>query len=133
MKATAVANANIALSKYWGKRNSSLILPFNGSISMTCDGMHTKTTVEFSPKYHSDTVTINDEELKKDEKDIIGHIERVRKLAGIKEHARIVSESNFPVAAGLASSASGFAALTLAATKAAGLDMNERDLTILTR
>ncbi|MBI2579979.1 MAG: diphosphomevalonate decarboxylase [Candidatus Aenigmarchaeota archaeon] len=133
MKATAEANANIALIKYWGKRNSSLILPCNGSISMTCDGMHTKTTVEFSEKYAHDTIIINDEELKKDEKDILGHMERVRKLAGIKEHARIVSESNFPVAAGLASSASGFAALTLAAVKAAGLSLDERELTILTR
>lgn len=133
MKATAIANANIALSKYWGKRNSALILPYNGSISMTCDGMHTKTTVEFSAKYSQNTVVINDEELKKDEKDILGHMERVRKIAGIKEYAKIVSESNFPVAAGLASSASGFAALTLAATKAAGISMDEKELTILTR
>ncbi len=133
MKATAVANANIALSKYWGKRNSALILPFNGSISMTCDGMHTKTTVEFSEKYAHDSITINDEELRKDEKDILGHVGRIRHLTGIKERAKIVSESNFPVAAGLASSASGFAALTLAATKAAGLSLDEREITILTR
>ena len=133
MKATAIANSNIALPKYWGKRNSSLILPYNGSISMTCDGMHTSTTVEFSSKHSHDTITINDEELKKDEKDILGHVEKIRRLAGIKEHARIVSESNFPVAAGLASSASGFAALTLAATRAAGLSLNENELTILAR
>ena len=133
MKATAIANSNIALSKYWGKRNSQLILPYNGSISMTCDGMHTKTTVEFSEKYSSNTIIINDEELKKDEKDILGHVEMIRRMAGIKEHARIVSESNFPVAAGLASSASGFAALTLAATGAAGLSLSEKELTILSR
>ena len=133
MKATAIANSNIALSKYWGKRNSQLILPYNGSISMTCDGMHTKTTVEFSEKYSSNTIIINDEELKKDEKDILGHVERIRRMACIKEHARIVSESNFPVAAGLASSASGFAALTLAATGAAGLSLSEKELTILSR
>ena len=57
MKATAVANANIALVKYWGKRNSELNLPKNGSISMTCDGLWTKTTVDFSPE-HTEKNTI---------------------------------------------------------------------------
>lgn len=133
MKATAVANANIALVKYWGKRDKDLILPHNGSISMTCDGLATTTTVEFSPEYEKDTMTINDQELAKDEKDLMAHIERIRKIAGISEKAKVVSESNFPVAAGLASSASGLAALTLAATKAAGLDLSQRELSILAR
>jgi len=132
-KATALANANIALVKYWGKRNKELILPYNSSISMTCDGLFTTTTVEFSDKYSEDTVIINDEELQKDEKDILGHLERIRKMAGIKKEAKVVSESNFPIAAGLASSASGLAALTLAAVKATGLDLNQRELSILTR
>lgn len=133
MKATATANANIALVKYWGKRDSKLILPQNGSISMTCDGMSTITTVEFSDKYKEHVITINDEELKKDEKDIYGHIDRICGLAKIKQKAKIASESNFPVAAGLASSASGLAALTLAATKAAGLSLKEKELSILAR
>ncbi|HLC77290.1 MAG TPA: diphosphomevalonate decarboxylase [archaeon] len=132
MKATAIANANIALIKYWGKRNKDLILPFNSSISMTCDGLHSKTTVEFG-YFDKDTITINDEELKKDEKDIMGHIDRIRNMAGIKERAKIVSESNFPVAAGLASSASGLAALSLAASKAAGLNLKDKELSILSR
>ncbi len=133
MKATATTNANIALVKYWGKRDKKLILPYNSSISMTCDGLRTTTTVEFSDKYGKDEIIINDEELVKDEKDILGHIERIRRSAGIEEKAKVVSESNFPVAAGLASSASGFAALTLAAVTAAGLKLNEKELTILTR
>ncbi|MBI3190766.1 diphosphomevalonate decarboxylase [archaeon] len=133
MKATATANANIALVKYWGKRSSDPILPQNGSISMTCDGMSTTTTVEFSDKYREHTVTINDEEFKKDEKDIHGHIDRICKLAGIIQHAKVVSESNFPVAAGLASSASGFAALTMAACTAAGLKLSKKELSIITR
>jgi len=133
MKATAVANANIALVKYWGKRDKDLILPHNGSISMTCDGLATTTTVEFSPQYDKDTMTINDQELAKDEKDIMAHIERIRKLAGIIDKARVVSESNFPVAAGLASSASGLAALSMAAAAAAGLNLNARELSILAR
>lgn len=133
MKATAIANANIALVKYWGKRNKELILPKNGSISMTCDGMVTRTTVEFSDKYKEHTVIINDEEFKRDERDIHGHLDRIGKLAGIKQRARVVSESNFPMAAGLASSASGFAALTVAAAAAAGLKLLPKKLSILTR
>ena len=149
MKATAIANANIALVKYWGKRNRELILPYNSSISVTLDGLFTITTVEFSKKYKRDLIIINDEKLKieedkssslpfagarvKDEKDVLGHIERIRKMAGIKEKAKVVSESNFPIAAGLASSASGLAAITLAATKAAGLNLNQKELSILAR
>jgi diphosphomevalonate decarboxylase len=133
MKATAIANANIALVKYWGKRDKKLILPYNGSISMTCDGLFTITTVEFSKKYKKDLIIINDEELKKDEKNVLGHIEKIRKMAGIKERVKIVSKSNFPIAAGLASSASGLAALTVAAAKAASLNLNQRELSILAR
>ncbi len=133
MKATAVANANIALVKYWGKRSSDPILPQNGSISMTCEDMTTKTTVEFSEGQNEHTVIINDEDFKKDEKDIHGHLDRICRLAGISGHARVVSESNFPVAAGLASSASGFSALTVAACAAAGLKLEPRQLSILTR
>ena len=132
-KATAIANANIALVKYWGKRDRELILPQNGSISMTCDGMTTTTTVEFSDKYKEHTVIINDEEFQKDEKDIHGHLDRIGQLAGIKQQARVVSESNFPVAAGLASSASGFAALTIAAAAAVGLKLSPKELSILVR
>jgi len=133
MKSTAVANANIALVKYWGKRDKDLILPHNGSISMTCDGLATTTTVDFSPDYDKDTMTINDQELAKDEKDLMAHVERIRKLAGITYRAKIASESNFPVAAGLASSASGLAALTMAAISAAGLNLNARELSMLAR
>jgi len=133
MKATAIANANIALVKYWGKRNKELILPYNGSISMTCEGLFTITTAEFSKKYERDSIIINDEKLKKDEKNILGQIERIRKMAGIKDKVKLVSETNFPVAAGLASSASGLAAITMAATKAAGLNLNQKELSILAR
>jgi diphosphomevalonate decarboxylase len=132
MKATALASANIALVKYWGKRNKYINLPQNSSISMTCKGMTTKTTVEFSD-YKKDSLIINGNELSKKEKGVIEHISRIRKIAGIEKSVKIVSESNFPVAAGLASSASGLAALTLAASSAVGLKLNEKDLTILAR
>ncbi len=133
MKSTAIANANIALVKYWGKRDAELMLPQNGSISMTCDGLQTAATVEFSEKLKDDVVVINDEELLKDKEAVVAHLNLIRGLAKINLKAKTVSESNFPVAAGLASSASGFAALTMAAAKAAGLDLNERELTMLAR
>jgi diphosphomevalonate decarboxylase len=63
MKKTAIANSNIALVKYWGKRNDELILPYNSSISMTLDKLYTITTVEFSEKYDSFQVIINDKEV----------------------------------------------------------------------
>lgn len=132
-KATAIANANIALAKYWGKRDKKLILPQNGSISMTCQGMSTVTTVDFSEKYKEHKIFINDEEFRKDEKDIHGHLDRICRLAGQKQKAKVISKSNFPVAAGLASSASGFAALTMAAAGALGLRLSSKELSILTR
>ena len=59
MKATAVANSNIALVKYWGKRNSELILPYNSSVSMTLESLNTKTTVEFDEQYQDFEVILN--------------------------------------------------------------------------
>ena len=131
MKATAKANANIALVKYWGKRDEEKILPMNSSVSMTCDGLETVTTVEFSSMYAKDSVSINGEDMEKDTKNVYAHIEKIRRLAGTKENAKVVSKTNFPVAAGLASSASGFAALTVAACVAAGLKLSQKDLSIL--
>lgn len=132
MKATSVASANIALVKYWGKRDKKLMLPQNGSISMTCDGLVTTTTVEFGD-YEKDSIIINDEELQKEKEDIVKHLDLIREMAGIKQKAKVVSESNFPIAAGLASSASGFAALSMAASKAAGLSLSEKELSMLAR
>jgi diphosphomevalonate decarboxylase len=136
MKATAIANANVALIKYWGKRNEELILPFNSNIGITCDGLTTRTTVEFSTKYNSykdHQIIINDEEFNRDEKNVQGQLDRIAGIAGVELKAKVVSETNFPVAAGLASSTSGFAALTLAACEALGLKYSPRDLSILVR
>lgn len=134
MKATAIAPSNIAFTKYWGRKNEILRLPENGSISMCLSSLLTTTTVEFSPNYNRDEITINGGGLEEGEADrVIKHLDRVRKLAGIDQKARVVSNNNFPTGTGLSSSASGFAALTLAASKAAGLDLSEKDLSILAR
>lgn len=135
MKATAIAHSNIALTKYWGKRDAKLMLPQNGSVSMTVDGFRTRTTVEFSPEMEKDVFIINGEEVTqgKPYDKTVKFLDIVRERAGISEKARVSTENNFPTAAGLASSASGFAAIALAASKAAGLDLDRRELSMLAR
>lgn len=133
-KATARAHSNIALVKYWGKRDADLNLPTNGSISLTLDGMHTTTTVTWQEASGGDEVTLNGkpqagEALEK----VATFLERVRRLSGHAGSARVESHNNFPTAAGLASSASGFAALALAASSAAGLRLSPRELSVLAR
>src|SRR3989344_999282 len=135
MKATARANSNIALVKYWGKRNSELILPYNSSISMTLEGLHTTTTVEYSEKHKSDSLILNGTHLNAgpELEEVKKFMNLVRKKTNVHLHAKIATENNFPTAAGLASSASGFAALTFAATKAAMRDLDFKELSILAR
>ena len=131
MKSTASANANIALVKYWGKRDEKLFLPQNNSISMTCSGLNVITTVEFSDKYKENTAVLNNEKLEKE--NLIKFIDLIKEKSGTEKKVKIVSKSNFPIAAGLASSAAGYAALTLAASKSSGLNLNEKELSILAR
>jgi diphosphomevalonate decarboxylase len=134
MKATAKAPANIAFVKYWGKKDSSIRLPLNSSVSMNLDNVFTITTVEFSPYLAKDKIEIVGEKLSGEGiKRVVSHLDRIRKLAKIKQKARVKTKNNFPKGSGIASSASGFAALTLAATKAAGLDLSEKELSILAR
>lgn len=134
-KATAIVNANIALIKYWGKRDKKLVLPNNSSISMTFDKLNTVTTVEFDEKYNEDILILDNQEFKEGEvfERAVGHLNLIREISGIGEKAKIVSKNNFPTAAGLASSASGFAALSLAGSKAAGKDLDLKELSILAR
>lgn len=134
MKITARAPANIALIKYWGKKDAALRLPLSGSVSMNLDKVYTITTVEFSPLFKEDQVGIGGEKLgEKESQRVVKHLDRVRKMAGVDHKARVETKNNFPKGTGIASSASGFAALTLAATKSAGLDLTERELSILAR
>jgi len=133
MKTTAQAPANIALIKYWGKANKELRLPLNSSISVNLSRLSTITTVEFLSRYEDDEISIENLNNTKNIARVIKHLDRIRKLAGKRLKARVVSKNNFPGAAGLASSASGFAALTLAATKAIGLRQSKKELSILAR
>jgi diphosphomevalonate decarboxylase len=132
--ARARAHANIALVKYWGKRNAELNLPAAGSLSLTLAGLTTTATVE----------PIQGEQ---DELTLAGHVvtgsalarfsawaDLVREAAGAPRlRFRVRSENDFPTASGLASSASAYAALAVAVSRAAGLDLSPRELSVLAR
>lgn len=129
--ATARAHSNIALIKYWGKRDRTLNLPAVGSISITLDALYTDTRVGFFAGAQHDQIEIGGRKV--DAARFTPFLDRVRGRAGIRDCARVSSWNNFPTGAGLASSASGFAALALAAGTAAGLELDARELSILAR
>jgi len=132
--ATALANPNIAFIKYWGNRDNILRLPVNGSISMNLEGLSTRTTVTFRSSMSSDRLVINGHELSGKGWDRVSYVlDIIRGVANIHDRAEVVTENNFPSGAGIASSASAFAALALAGSKAAGLDLSESELSRLAR
>jgi len=132
--ATACANANIAFIKYWGNCDADARIPANGSISMNLDGLVTRTTVTFDHSLQVDDLILNDQATTGPTLTrVVDFLDIVRKMAGIQLRAHVESENNFPMGAGIASSASAFAALSLAASRAAGLDLNERQLSQLAR
>jgi diphosphomevalonate decarboxylase len=131
---TARANSNIAFIKYWGNRDEDLRLPANPSLSMNIDGIHTQTTVRWDKALSSDILILNGERFTDDAlKRVTAHLDLIRQRADITTYAHIDSVNNFPMGAGIASSASSFAALTVAAVEAAGLVLSERELTTLAR
>ena|SRR3989338_4587859 len=133
MKATAIGPSNIAFIKYWGKKDEVLRLPENGSLSMNLSNLFTTTTVEFSKSYTEDYIEINSISESNEGSRAVKHLDRIRSLAKITEKAKVITNNNFPTGTGLSSSASGFAALTVAAAKAAGLELSEKELSILAR
>ncbi|MEO0563300.1 MAG: diphosphomevalonate decarboxylase [Chloroflexota bacterium] len=135
-RSTAIAHPNLAFVKYWGKVDFDMNLPTNGSISMNLSAAETKTSVWFDGRLKDDTVIVSGEELAADDPFAIkvsAHLDRVRKLADIDTRAKVETENNFPQGAGFASSASGFAALTVAAVAAAELELDEKALSRLAR
>jgi diphosphomevalonate decarboxylase len=118
MRATARAQPNIALIKYWGKRDSQRNLPAVGSISVTLDELYTTMRVELDGALDHDELQVNG----RDTRSMLPRVSRCLDtvLGAERLHARVTSTSNFPIAAGLASSASSFAALVAAASAAGG-------------
>src|SRR5690625_59357 len=135
MRATAKAHTNIALIKYWGKRNEELILPTNNSLSVTLDGFYTETTVSFDNELTEDIFILNDQRITGVAYErVTNYLDLIRKFANVTNaHAEVTSINKVPTAAGFASSASGFAALAAATTKALKLNVSNEQLSILTR
>ena len=126
MQATARAHPNIALVKYWGKRDSDRNLPAVDSLSVTLEGLHTDMRVQFDDGFAEDELSLNDEP----RPDLLARVSRcLDRVAGPERaRARVDSHCNFPVGAGLASSASSFAALVVAAAAAAGREASREEL-----
>lgn len=135
-KITVRAGSNIAFIKYWGVADPSINLPLTSSVSMTLAAAHTTTTVEWLPaaEMPADAITVDGAALTGGALvRVERHLDRIRTLAGVACRARVASRNNFPMASGIASSASGFAALTVAACRAADLDLDPTRLSALAR
>lgn len=127
------ARSNIALVKYWGKADPLLNTPAVGSISITLDGLWTDTAIRFDPALEADRLILDGVERADQLERVSRCLDLVREKAGVRHKAHVNSENNFPTGAGLASSASGFAALVGAAALALGQDWPARELSILAR
>lgn len=142
MKATAVAPSNLALVKYWGARDLDRAVPRHPSISMTLSRCRSRCTVETASEGGASS---GDEVLTAGGGDglepaapgfarpVLRHVERLRREAGGGPPVRVAARNNFPTGAGLASSASGFASLTLAAARVFGLDLGPDELSVWAR
>jgi diphosphomevalonate decarboxylase len=124
MQATAIAHPNIALVKYWGKADAASNTPATPSLSVTLDGLRTRTRVVLEDEFESDRVVFNGGLQDPPEARIIECLNRMRAIAATPLRAHIETDNDFPTAAGLASSASGFAALVTALDAALGLGLS---------
>lgn len=148
--ATAIAHPNIALAKYWGKLDIGHNLPAVPSLSVTLAGMSTITTVTFDPALSEDELELGGaairDGLAPDDpaaallpagadavRRVSGLLDQVREASGVALRARVSSRNDFPTASGLASSASAFAALAVAAASALGLAWSPARLSDLAR
>lgn len=133
-QATARAHPNIAFIKYWGNADEILRLPVNSSLSMNLDSLHTTTTVAWDETLRRDSLMINGEVANQVALERVAkHLDVIRERLNMSEFAKVESNNNFPMGAGIASSASAFAALTVAAFRAADVALSERELTTFAR
>jgi diphosphomevalonate decarboxylase len=132
--ATAVAHPNIALIKYWGKRDERLMIPYVDSLSMTLDVFPTTTTVRLAPAERADSVSLGGRLAEGETtRRVAAFLDLLREMAGRSEAAVVDTHNSVPTGAGLASSASGFAALAVAGAAAYGLALNPTALSRLAR
>ncbi len=133
MEATAIAHPNIALVKYWGKTDVEENLPAVGSLSITLDGLTTRTRVHFDERLNEDRFLLAGGEAPAMAARVSACLDDLRERVGVDVFAMVESDNDFPTAAGLASSASGFAALVVAADAALGSRLSAADLAELAR
>ena len=133
MRAQARARSNIALVKYWGKADSRLNVPAVGSISITLAALWSDTAVEFDAALAADELVLDGQRRPDQLERVTRCLDLLRARAGSARRARVTSRNNFPTGAGLASSASGFAALVTAAAAALDLELGSRELSIFAR
>ena len=131
--AAARARSNIALVKYWGKAEGTLNVPAVASISITLDALWSDTEVAFDPALDADELVLDGKPRPDRLVRVSACLDILRELAGVGTRAAVASRNNFPTGAGLASSASGFAALVGAAARALGLALSPRELSIVAR
>jgi diphosphomevalonate decarboxylase len=132
--AAAIAHSNIALAKYWGKASEAENLPAVPSLSLTLAALSTRTRVSFRDELAADEVLLGGTALAgRPLQRVLALLDKVRGLSGLGARARVESDNDFPTASGLASSASGFAALALAASSAAGLALSPERVSALAR
>ena len=133
MQAAAQAQPNIALVKYWGKRDAALNLPAVGSLSITLDTLWARTRISFRSDLAEDQFLLNQQQDAAKQTRVSEFLDLLRAKSGIDYRASISSKNNFPTGAGLASSAAGFAALAVAASDALGLGLDDSELSRFAR
>jgi diphosphomevalonate decarboxylase len=129
----ARAGANFALIKYWGKADARLNVPAVGSISITLDALYSDTRVDLDSTLAEDELWLDGDRRDQDVAKISACVDLLRAKAGVNTRVRVTTRNNFPTGAGLASSASGFAALVRAAEGALGLTLSPRERSIVAR
>jgi len=129
----ALAHPNIALIKYWGKREAGANVPATGSLSITLDSLNTRTRIVFDAALDHDELLLDGKHDTAALARVSACLDILRTLARDERRARVETRNDFPTAAGLASSASGFAALTLAASAALDLQLDRRTLSKIAR
>lgn len=138
MKATAVAPSNLAFVKYWGARDVERAIPRHPSVSMTLDRCCSRCTVETTTEGEDEVLIVGEDGSPRPAPEAFAepvrrHVERLRREAGGGPAMRVATRNNFPTGAGLASSASGFAALTLAVARVLDLDLSPEELSVRAR
>jgi len=132
-RAEAFAPANIALVKYWGKRDAELNLPLTSSLSISLGARGTRTVLRPCGK-GPDRIALNGEEVRREHPFAVRLTAFLDLFRTAEVPAFEVDTLNrIPTAAGLASSASGFAALVKALDDLFGWGLDARRLSLLAR